>query len=282
MFDKDAIQALTDPNTTEAARASIHTAGEHECLAALPDHMTVHDLEKFYPGRRRARGTMATEALASFAQYTHEHAELGTTVFVNTDDMSATAVLNLGAPSDPGHADNTAKLISKRTAAYRALQSMANGSGRKQAEVAEWLEDWAPHIKCFNDAGEISPPRAVAAIRKVTIESLRKLESEEQQLSATTSAFQSVTASSKEPLPTTIYFECQPYHGFGQRTFVLRLSVLTSNDKPAIGLRIAKQEEHDQEMAEELAGMVNTAMLTGSPEQVTAITVLIGTYSAAK
>lgn len=289
MFDKQAIQALQEGEAITAAVSAIHhamhgdTAPNTNALAALPNDYTVHDLEKHMPQRRRARGLMETDVLESFAAYTLDHAEAGATVFVNTDDMSATAVLNLGTPEAPLHADNKARLFSRQTAAYKALRNIANGGGQKQAVVAEFLEDWAGMVKCYSSDGELSPSKAIAAIRKVTIETLRKLESEEQQLSASVSAFESVKASSKEALPTTVYFSCQPYKGFAERTFVLRLAVLTNSDKPAIGLRVVKQEEHDEQMAQELAERVGHAVAGAgtATDGAEILPVLIGSYRAA-
>ena len=280
MFDKEAIQELQIGAATYQAENAVKSALESKGVAALPNHFTVHDLEKHMPTRRRARGNMATDVLDSFAAYTLEHAEDGATVFVNTEHMSATAVLNLGTPDAPLHADNTAHLSSKQTAAYNALRGIANGAGKKQADVAEFLEDWAGQVKCFAGSDELSLPKAIAAIRKVTIETMRKLESEEQQLSASMSAFESVKASSKEALPTTIYFTCQPYKGFAERTFVLRLAVLTTGDKPAIGLRVVKQEEHVEEMAKELSDRVAKAIADADKDCVHNLPVLMGTYRA--
>lgn len=287
MFDKEAIKALQEckaicsaAGTIQAALTTNPSSSYTHGVAALPDHYTVHDLEKHMPTRRRARGLMVTDVLESFATYTLEHAEDGATVFVNTDDMSATAVLNMGTPKAPLHADNKANLISRQTAAYKALRAIANGTGQKQATVAEFLEDWAGQVKCFSADGELSPPKAIAAIRKVTIETMRKLESEEQQLSASMSAFESVQASSKEALPTTLYFTCEPYKGFAERTFVLRLAVLTTSDKPAIGLRVIKQEEQDESMAQELADRVAHAIAASDTAGLKNVPVLMGTYRA--
>ena len=279
MFDKAAIQALQEGEAITSAMCSVEIAmhaslnSTERCgITALPDHYKVHDLEKHMPTRRRLRGEMMASDMASFAAYVASNAEAGAVVLVNKDRMQAVAVLNLGTPDKPGHADNRAAFTADSTAAMIALLGMANGSGRKQSDVAEWMEDWAGHITCFNDAGEIPPGKAVAAIRKVTIDTLRRIESEEQQLSASTSAFQSVTASSKEPLPTTMYFRCDPYNGFAERLFVLRLSVSTANEKPAIGLRIVKREQHTEDVANELADQVRAAIDASTP-------VMLGTYS---
>lgn len=271
MFDATAIEKLTEAQSIDAAAAAT-AAGLANGVVALPDGYTIHDLEKMQEFRRRARGTMHTSVIDDFATYVTQHKENGAMVFINPDEMTATAVLNLGDPERPGHADNIARLGLKRTAAYAALRGIATGAGHKQATIAEFFEDWPNELMFFNDEGAIAAPKAIAAIRKVTIESLRKLESTEQSLSASKSAFESVAATSSEPIPTTIYFKCVPYADLHARTFVMRLTIGTGGDKPTIGLRIVKQEEHDEEMAQELVALV--------VEDLPDTQALIGTYKA--
>lgn len=279
MFDKDAIIELQTGAAIVHAQAAMQEHDRTDNLVSLPSDFKVHDLEQYLPHRRRARGTMTTEALASFADYFTDHAEGGATVFVDKDAMKAFGVLNLGNSEYPGHADNKAVLSLKSLASYDALRKIANGQAQSQSAVAEWVEDWQDLIKCFNhpDGEEVGQQvnngRAIAAIRAITIEAARKVESEEGQLSASRSAFESVKASSKHTLPTHIHFETVPYVGLAERTFIIRLGILTGGDKTSIVLRPVKMEEHQQAMAEEFAANV-TAALNG-----TAYPVLIGTYT---
>jgi uncharacterized protein YfdQ (DUF2303 family) len=273
MFDKEAIEALQYGGGIQEASNAVSVAFADKAVVALPDHFKSIDLESYLPNRRRARGVMTTHALSDFATYTKAHAEAGATVFVDADEMSATAVLNLGTSTAPGHTDNRAKVQLKRTASYAALKAHASGQAISQLKAAEFLEDWPGHVHCFNDQGEITLPKSIAAIRKLSIESMRKLESSEQSLSASKSAFESVQATSAEPIPSTIYFDCEPYYGLESRQFVLRLSVLTGGDKPAISLRIVKQELHDEEMANEFADLTRKALGLDLP-------VLIGAYAS--
>ncbi|WP_172424281.1 DUF2303 family protein [Vandammella animalimorsus] len=259
MFDKQAIETLQEGQSIAQANEAMATSAEARHVVALPSDYKQHDLEPFQPRRRRARGKMETPDLQSFAAYATAHAEGGASIFIEPENMRATAVLNLGQPAAPGQADNKAVLEPTTTAAYNALNRITAGKN-KQQDVAEFLEDWTEHITCFNDEGEISPPRAIAAVRKISIEASRKLENEEQALSATRSAFENITASSKEPLPALIYFRCQPYADLQERQFVLRLGVLTGEEKPAITLRVIKREQHQQQMAEELAERIRAAM----------------------
>lgn len=264
MFDKETLTALQEGQSIASAAAALANSGLTKDTSALPSDYKLHDLEQYLPNRRRARGTMTTSSLSSFVDYSQDHAELGATTFVNPTDLNTVTVLNLGTSDKPGHADNFAVLVLEKTAAYKALGNIANGAACTQKVVAEFMEDWSPFIKCFNDAGEVKTSQAIAAVRKITIESMRKLESEEQSLSASKSAFESVQASSKEPLPTTICFECVPYAEFDLRIFVLRLGVLTGEAVPKVNLRIVKFEEHQEQIATELAGKISAELRTDS------------------
>lgn len=279
MFDKDAIKELAQAEAITAAAGAVHNAlGRADSAAiALPDDFHVHDLEKYQEHRRRARGAMSTSVVADFAAYVEKHNDGdGSAVFVDPDAMKAKAVLNLGTPDLPGHADNLAIYTAKATAAYRALVShTSTNGGLSQKAVAEFLEDWAPHIACRNDNGaEIRLPQAIAAVRRITIESAKKLEATVASLSETRSAMESVTASSVEPLPTFIDFKCVPYKDLAERTFTMRLGILTGQVAPMLQLRIQLGERHTEEMAQELAQLVREAFGDSMP-------VHIGTYSPA-
>lgn len=270
MFDKSAIIALQEAEqiaqagkAIAAAFADIDESGLNvtpKALVALPSDYKISNLETYLPNRRRARGRMETREIDSFAAYTRQYAEDGAAIFVDPRQMQATAVLNLGTPTSPGHADNIAMLAAQKTAAYITLLNMTSANV-KQAAVAEWLEDWAPHIICFDKAEKMTTPAAALAIRNLTIDTARKLQSTVEQLSSSHSSFESVRASSMSgAVPDLIYFTCEPYAGLNERQFVLRLSVLTSDSKPVLSLRIIKAEQHIEEMAEELAAKVADAI----------------------
>jgi len=187
MFDKDAINELTKAQAITAANEA--TTDKVDAVISLPNDFEVHDLEKYLGNRRRARGTMETSSIDDFAAYTTTYAEVGAAVFVSPKIMVANAVLNLGTPSAPGHADNRAQLRPRETAAYTSLMQVANGQALEQSRVAEFIEDWAHTIECFHDGASLAPGKAVSAVRNITIEGLRKVEASEQQLSASKSAF---------------------------------------------------------------------------------------------
>lgn len=272
------IEALREGNQITAAGEEVARAiNVSEGVLALPEDVTVRDLEAYLPQRRRMRGTFSTAYVEHFVQYAGTMAAPGAVVFVDAPEMAATAVLDLGDNEAPGHCDHRAKLALRKTAAFDAL-SQIEGRAQGQQKLAEWLEDWAAHAKveCFAGSETLPLGRVVAAVRTITIEALRKVNSEEQQLSANRTAFESVAASSKETLPTHIYYSCRPYPDLAERLFVLRLSVITS-DKPTLVLRVASMEQHTEAMGQELAELVRTAMR----EQPEALPVLLGNFSKA-
>ena len=157
----------------------------------------------------------------------------------------------------------------------------ACNSHKSQATLAEFLEDWPDAVQAFAGTEQLATPKAIAAIRKITVESLRKLESEEQQLSTTRSAFESVAATSTEKLPTHIRFCCDPYAGLCDRTFVLRLAIHTGDKAPQLSLRIVNDELHTEEMARELCDLLAAEVNDHTVDGEAPMPVLIGSYSAA-
>lgn len=272
MFDRDAIQELTRSEAISTANAAAGAVAPG--LLALPNDFTAHDMESRLPQRRRARSTMTTSNIEHFAAYVGTHKEDGATVFVDQQAITAQAVLNLGTPAAPGHGDNRADLKLRATAAYTALCRIADGNQHSQREVAEWLEDWQNTITAEDAEGtEVATRHAIAAVRSITIEAIRRGESQEGSLSATRSALEQVTArSNAATLPAFLTITAQPYLGLDVRTFRVRLGVLTSTEKPQLVLRVMKAEAHADEMAAELATKV-TAALGGS------VPALLGSYN---
>lgn len=273
MLTKDAVQELAQSQAIDAAANAVAAAfSDGDGLAALPKDFHIHDIEKHLSARRRARGAMETSAIPDFAAYVADYKLPGAACFVDPQRMQATAVLNLGTTDAPGHADDIATLALRATAAYTALRKITEAGPTSQRVVAEFLEDWPSELKFFREGASLAPGAAIAAVRDITIEHLKKQGSSEQQLSAERSTFERVAAAGELPLPTHLYFTAVPFLGLQERTFVMRLGLQTGGSAPAIGLRIVTLEKHQEEMAAELAGLVREALGLKLP-------VLIGSYS---
>lgn len=271
----DALKALDQAGAISTANQCIALSlDESHGFVTLPSDFKTHDLEHLMAARRRARGHMQTHSIDALAQYIEQHHEEGAMVFVDSDAMAATCVLNLCADNYPGHADNLATVTLKRSAAYTALLD-ANNRIKPQKDAAEWLEDYASFITCLTDVDgelkEIPTKTAVHALRHLKQDASRTVESKVGSLSASTSALDQVAVSSSESIPTFVAFHCTPYLGLPSRSFTVRLGILTG-DKPGVVLRIVNPEQHQEEMAQQLADAVRAAV-----PQNTA-TVVLGSY----
>lgn len=275
MLTLDTLKALQQSHAVAQVNIEIDNAQSGEIPFAIPKEFELTNLERFSNTRYRPRGTMATKNVADFAKYLEsEGQDDGSRVFVDADAMRATAILNFTSDDGPGHCDNTATLTLEKTAAFAKLLAM-DGSSKSQLDAAEFFEDFAPALKFFGkDADgnsiEIAVPKAVAAVRKLSIESSKKLESEKDQLSASKSTFDSVRVAN-DLFPSHVYFECIPYHGLASRTFVLRIGVITTG--PAIVLRSIQIEQHKEDMAQEFVAVI--------ADKSSRIPVITGTYKTA-
>ena len=108
--------------------------------------------------------------------------------------MKAKAVLNQGTPEKPGHGDNVAFAILRKTAAYAALCSITSRH-RSQKELAEWIEEWRELVKSQDkDLNDLNNNHVVAGIRSVSIEQINNSISKVEALSAERSEMESVSA----------------------------------------------------------------------------------------
>lgn len=219
--------------------------------AVLPEHVRIHDLQKFQEYRNRFTGTMSTSLISEFAAYTNLHE--GEQVFIDPNNMTAVAFFNLGDVGEPGHGDWRAKVKLEKTAPFTALLKAADGEPMSQKRLAEFLEDWRDCVKVIDeDDKNMALSHAINAVRKVTLEERRGSEHEENTFGRKRSGFEEIEANRENKLPAKIAFTCDaPYRSLDSRTFALRVSLLTGAGEPYFTLRIVQLEQHEEEMAEE-------------------------------
>src|SRR5690606_7586883 len=158
-------------------------------VAVVPESPALKSLEPFQVARNRRRGTMRTTALRDFIEYVNRHsaAETGPACFVDQDEMSALVLFNLGTTKQAGHGDDAAELNLKPTAAFASLRGMV-GRSLTQQQLAEWLEDWAPHIQAHAGDEMLPIAAAITGIRKMTIKAVSQRDSTVGDLSASRSS----------------------------------------------------------------------------------------------
>ncbi|SFK45734.1 DUF2303 family protein [Azotobacter beijerinckii] len=255
-LSKEALQLIID----NAILAADNLPDTDSPVAYLPEGTTVVDMERYQAARSRFRGALTTASLADFAGYVLDRRgeENPAKGFVDQDAMRCVVFFNLGNELIPGHADDTATLTLKPTAAYRALQAIA-GEQLSQKALAEWMEDWHANLMAESEAGEtMSTVQAIAAVRNITIKAASERTHVEANFAAQRSAMDAIEAKSQETLPGALHFTCIPYEGLGQRVITLRLSILTGGDKPALKPRWVGEEQTREEIAHEFKAVLAT------------------------
>lgn len=251
MFDHKVLETL-NAQAIAAAQVRIQTSANQ--LMVLPANCTTLNLEQFQHGRDRFRGALHTHSLKAFSAYVERHIggedDTFSAGFVDQDAMSATVIFNLGTPDEAGHGDDRAILTLKPTAAYKALADVV-GRSLSQQQLAEFLEDWAPHITASAGDQKLNTLAAINAVRRMQIKATSELNSEVGDLSNRRSAMEEIEARSLETLPTTFVFSAKPYDPLSLADITLRLSVITGDKAPVLKLRWVGQEAQQEAFAEE-------------------------------
>ncbi|MGT3255776.1 YfdQ family protein [Yersinia enterocolitica] len=270
-LDKTAIQEIYNLTVNSLALDALESSA---CPAAIiPNQASIHTLEHLQENRYRFRGNMRTTCIDDFVQYSKGYAGEGVRCFIDANEMNACTIFNIGTLENPGHADNRANLQLHKTAPFRALLDI-DGKKTRQKTLAEWIEDWSDYLTALDaDGNEMNIKQAVSAIRRITIESTRSADFEDQDMSAKRSLMESVEAKSKEVMPAAFVFTCSPYEGLAERQFNMRFSILTS-DEPILVTRIIQLETAEEDMAKEFRDLL-VAKFEGQ-----SIETFIGTFSA--
>lgn len=251
-MDRTAIEQIE--NTAVRASGLDCAFNTHTPVALIPKDLTLTSMEHYQKGRSRFRGTFVTSAIASFVAYIGDHTtEDGAACFIDGRSMAAKAIFNLGSETDPGHADHLAELKLRATAPFDEVLTFATGRRMSQTQLAEWFEDWRTYITIADQNGDtMTPQQAAAAARRITIEASRKADHEEGQFSANRSTLEQIQARSETALPAGITFTTVPFLGLVEREFFMRVSIVTSGDKPEFMVRLTQLEQHEEAMAEDL------------------------------
>lgn len=256
MLSKDAIQHLEDNAYAHALEKVLAEVGTAAPVVSVPESMRMRSLEEYMPNASCYRMSYSTTSIEDFARYNGEHDQEGAACFVDAENMCARSIYDLGTKDQPLHKRHNASLQLKQTAAYRALLKI-DGRSLSQRDAGEFLEDWSDNIDCFtNEDEEMTAKAAALALKDLTIEAARNVESKVSDFGASMNSMERIEAKHQERIPANVLFSCEPYHGLGKRTFTLRVSILTGEDKPKIVLRIMRLEANEEDMALEFKSII--------------------------
>jgi uncharacterized protein YfdQ (DUF2303 family) len=251
MLSKEAIAHLEKTVLLNDVNEELSKINTKSNLLVVPGGFDVSNLESSMPTRDSYRFSFATKSIKDFGEYCKEFDKEGAKCFVNSDYMRANTIFDLGTEEAPLHQRHNAKLQLDKTAAFKALLNV-NGEHLNQKDAANFVEDWAGNIKVLCKAGKsMSIQQAVKQLREITIERMASVDSKVSDFSESMSAMEKIEAKNQDIIPAIIEFTCNPYHGLDNRAFTVRVSILTSGDRPKISLRIVRLEAQEEDMAEE-------------------------------
>jgi len=227
-------------------------------VVAMHQDFRLHDLEKYMENRARFRGIFRTHLVSEFVQYFTDYHDENTRVFVNSVEMMAEAVFNLGTYHTPGHCDHVAILKLDKTPEFQALLDLESRSPHTQRALAEWIEDWRNCITVHSDDGEeVELKRVIAAIRNMEINASRTSEYSDGDFSAQKSTLEQIEAKSRHGLPEGFLFHCVPYAELEPCDIYVRLHVVTRADgPPKLGVRIVQRPALLDDLRREFAGLL--------------------------
>lgn len=274
-MEKSALELLQQTANIPFVLGEVAKATSKAPIVVVPNGYGTLDLEDGMECRMNYRGVFSTESVVDYVAYIKIFDAEGSKCFINAAGMSAKTVFDLGDVERPKHQKHAAKLSLVRTVAYDEVLNI-NGKKLDQKTLSDWLEDWKDCINVVGNTGEpLTAMAAASAVRKITIEASRKMDSEVGDFSANMTALERIEATSSMVMPSMVYFTCRPYRDLTERNFCLRVSILTSGEKPVLVMRVVQLEAMQEAMTEEFKDKLVTMLL----EEECNTTTLIGSFN---
>lgn len=261
-ISKDVITAAADLGIAANSKLNENLQQQVEGVLFAPDSTSLHNLEKYLPAPRRFRGLFSTANIGSFVEYALEQGDFLPTVFIDTENspLSARAIFNLGTNEYPQHAEHTSSLMLKDTPELAAVKKIVRAQ-LTQAELHDFIEDFQHMLVCKAQDEVLHVSAALAAVRNVTISAAASATHQEHDFGASRSAMDEVEAKSGTGrLPGFIECTFVPHLGLSEITARLRVSVITSSEKPRFQLRWVQQELQEQKIGEELQDILTVRL----------------------
>lgn len=273
-MEKSALELLQQTANIPHVLTEVSKATSKSPIVVVPAGYTTIDLESAMPFRKDYRGLFSTDSVIDFVGYVKLFDVLGSKCFIDSQSMSAKTIFDLGDVENPGHQKHGAKLKLTKTVAYESILEI-DGKRQDQKTLSDWLEDWKDSITVVGNNGEpLTAMAAASAVRKITIEASRKMESEVGDFSANMTALERIEATSSLVMPSIVQFTCRPYRDLEEKVFNMRVSILTGSEKPVLVMRVVQLDAMQEAMTEEFKDKIIGMLADEGCETVT----LIGSF----
>lgn len=258
-MDSSAIKEIRDGANLAEILALI-TENTKLPAALVPPGYTVQDMEDFNPTANFFKLKYTTPNIADFIEYCSLKQQDGAMCFVDGPAMKAKTIFDLGTAERPLHKHHSATLDLQQTVAYKALLAI-DGQGVRQTTLAEFIEDWS-HCVTVYDSADIEMGNKIAAlrVRDVTIDTTQSSGSRMGNYDRELTEMEKIEAKNKDTLPAYFDFKTVPFHTLPERTFRVRLAIITGQNPATFKPRIVAIEQHREQMADELKAKVTDGL----------------------
>jgi len=247
-MDKSAIQAIADMATASATSQLAKVEG---VAMVIPKDHQLTSLEHLQECPDAFKATFKTTVIAEFIRYLLVHIEQSSALFINPENMSAKAVLDLGVPEHPLWGRHVAMAALKKIPAYEALLE-ANDSNFLQQAFIDFAEDHECNIAFIDSDGEhLDYRQTINTLRTLKVTASRENDQTVGNYAATRSALESIEVSAgNQQLPYGFVFTVSPYDGFEPVTLTAQMRSLNDDKAIRLKFRIQQLEVTKAEIAE--------------------------------
>ncbi len=237
-MDKSAIQEIA-----KLTLATNQLLSDHHAVV-IPKDSKIEDLYYLQDTPRFFDAQFTTPVLSEFTDYVNQHAIDDTHVFINPEEMSATAIIDIGTHEAPQWGHHRAGLQLIKTPAYAALVHLAD-CPLAQQEFIDFAEDWQDNISFYFGevtlASDVPFAKVISLLRKLKVNANQSSEQAVGNFNANRSALESIeiTAGSEE-LPAGFVFKAIPYEGFKEVAFTCQLRAINQEKGVQLKYRIGQ------------------------------------------
>jgi uncharacterized protein YfdQ (DUF2303 family) len=261
-MDSTAIQKIIDI----AQERALLEAGAIPASVVAKDSK-IESLEFLLETPVHHRANFTTSVLNDFVSYCKPNCDIDmdSTIYIDQKAMFARAIFDHGTASYPRWGHHKAHLILDKTPEFAALLEN-NNRDMSQQEFIDFLTDWEKFVRLGDEDSEgLAFMDAINRIRKLTVTSLSKAESEVGNFSANKSALESVevSAGSTKP-PAALLWAGTPYEQFKQRIFDAEIRAVVKGDSIKLRYRIIQLESGINEIANEFRDLIKQALADDS------------------
>lgn len=262
----DVLNTVHTGDDVTKAQTALPTTTDERAIA-LPSDWTLHDISKYLEYHPVPRGNMLTHSPQAFADFveTHQNKNAGETyIFIDEEDLSASALLGLVHCISVDKSGFRAELKAKRDPIAAAIHHQATRTF-KQRDFAQFLDRFRERIEVSSiDGTKIETNKARAAVLDNAIISTSDHSRKVDNYGASSSISASVEMKSTENLPAKLLVHTPEYKHLP--VFTSEYYVSYNTDNFSIELQHINKEEADAFCADEFKALLEEVLETSGTE----------------